>query len=98
MAAKHRLDEIIGDLDLPLLGEQGVRGKVRGKTEPGEPSVGITLVRVWRGQEIRVTEVQFGWEYHGVVYRSLSAIAKTITGSHWNGRLFFGLTKRKVRK
>ena len=33
-----------------------------------------------------------GFEYDGEVYRSLSAVAKAVTGSHWNGHLFFGLT------
>ena len=39
-----------------------------------------------------------GFEYDGVVYRSLSAVATAITGSHWNGKLFFGITKRKKTK
>jgi len=33
-----------------------------------------------------------GFEYGGQAYRSLSAVAKAVTGSHWNGHLFFGLT------
>jgi hypothetical protein len=38
------------------------------------------------------------FEYRGRRYRSLSAIAKAITGAHWNGRLFFGLRKPKEEK
>ena len=36
-----------------------------------------------------------GFEYDGQVYRSLSAVAKAVTGSHWNGHLFFSLTTAK---
>jgi hypothetical protein len=38
-----------------------------------------------------------GFEYEGEVYRSLTAVAKAITGSHWNGHLFFALRKRKPK-
>ena len=36
-----------------------------------------------------------GYECNGELFRSLTAVARAITGSRWNGRLFFGLTKRK---
>jgi hypothetical protein len=39
--------------------------------------------------------VEDGFEYDGKVHKSLSAVAKAITGAHWNGRLFFGLTARQ---
>ena len=90
--AKRRLDELIAELDLPLKGT--VRGKVGRPARPGNPLLGTTLTRVWKGTEIRTTSVEGGWDYEDVVYRSLSAVAKAVTGSHWNGRLFFGLTRR----
>ena len=93
---RRRLDVLIGELDLPFTEKVTVRGKVA--TKPGDPPIGTVLVRTWRGTEVRVTRVEGGWECDGVVYRSLSAVAKTVTGSHWNGRLFFGVTKRKAAK
>lgn len=95
--AKAKLDELIADIDLPL-GRQPQRPvrKLR-QNSPRPALVGTTLVRQWKGQEIRVQVVDHGFEWDGVVYTSLSAVAKAITGSHWNGRLFFGLTKRKAR-
>ena len=81
----------IGELDLPLDVGQTVRAKVNGRTKPGEPLIGTTLVRQWKGTEVRATKVEDGWECDGVVHRSLSAVAKAVTGSHWNGKLFFGL-------
>ena len=58
------------------------------------PIPGTVLTRTYRGRHVAVTVLandQFEWE--GQTYRSLSAIAKAVTGSHWNGYLFFGLTK-----
>ncbi len=91
--AKRRLDELIAELELPL-GQRTVNGKVA-RSRPGDPPLGTTLTRVWKGQDVRTTAVEGGWEHDGVVHRSLSAVAKAVTGSHWNGRLLFGLTKRK---
>ena len=90
--AKRRLDELIAELDLPLSKERAVRGRL---ARPGDPPLGTTLTRVWKGREVRTTAVESGWEHDGVVHRSLSAVAKAVTGSHWNGRLFFGLKSRR---
>ncbi len=92
--AKRRLDELIAELDVPL-GERTVRAKVNVRAKPGDPVMGTTLVREWQGTDVTATRVDGGWECDGVVHRSLSAVAKAVTGSHWNGRLFFGLSKRK---
>lgn len=57
------------------------------------PLPGTTLTRAYRGATIRVTVLEDGFEYERKRYRSLSAVAKTVTGSHWNGMQFFGLGK-----
>ena len=54
---------------------------------------GTTLVRQWRGHTHAVFVRDDGFEYEGQPYRSLSVIAKRITGAHWSGPRFFGLTK-----
>jgi len=56
------------------------------------------LTRRWKGTDVRVVAVDGGWECDGVVYRSLSAVARAVTGSRWNGRLFFNLTERRRSK
>ena len=56
--------------------------------------VGTTLVRQWRGHAHTVLVGENGFEYDGQYYRSLTVIAEKITGAHWSGPRFFGLTKR----
>jgi hypothetical protein len=54
---------------------------------------GIRLLREWRGttHEVLVTDKGFVWD--GTTYRSLSAVAATITGAKWSGHRFFGLKR-----
>ena len=54
---------------------------------------GTRLVRIWRDQRHEVTVQTDGYEYDGRTFRSLSAVARAITGTQWNGPLFFGLRK-----
>jgi hypothetical protein len=54
---------------------------------------GAVLKRDYKGQTVIVTVLANGFEYNGKVYRSLSAVARAVTGTHWNGYHFFGLLK-----
>jgi hypothetical protein len=58
------------------------------------PKSGTTLVRQWRGHTHAVLVREDGFEYEGQHYRSLTVIAERITGAHWSGPRFFGLTER----
>ena len=55
---------------------------------------GAKLVREWRGTTHSVTVVEDGFEWNGQHWRSLSSIAREITGVHWSGPRFFGLTSK----
>ena len=55
---------------------------------------GTTLVRQWRGHTHTVLVGENGFDHEGQRYRSLTVIAERITGAHWSGPRFFGLTKR----
>ena len=55
------------------------------------PRPGTILVREWAGRLCWVTVLEQGFAWNGRTYRSLSEIARTITGTRWNGRRFFGL-------
>ena len=54
-------------------------------------ALGTRLLREWEGRTHHVTVVNEGFEYEGRTWRSLSAIARSITGTRWSGPLFFGL-------
>jgi hypothetical protein len=66
-------------------------GKVVASSDTRLPPPGSVLRRGWKGVEHEVTVLPSGFEYRGAAYRSLSAVATAITGSHWNGFGFFGL-------
>jgi hypothetical protein len=61
------------------------------------PIAGTRLVREWNGVEHCVTVRQQDFEYQGRPYKSLSAIARHITGTRWNGLIFFGLKNTRKR-
>jgi len=56
------------------------------------PVPGTVLTRMYKGHLYQVEMLDNGIFYDGEVYQSLSAVAHAITGGHWNGFLFFGLT------
>jgi hypothetical protein len=83
-----------------------VAGKKRGGDQasehsrprrPGEPPVGTTLTRRWHEKDHVVKVLATGYEYEGTIYRSLSAVAESITGAHWSGQLFFNLRGRSKK-
>ena len=59
------------------------------------PQPGTVIERVYRGRQILVRVREDDFEFDGKRYRTLSAIAKAVTGAHWNGWLFFGLTRQR---
>ncbi len=67
----------------------------RGVRDPRRPKPGSVIVRPYRGLRLTVTVLERGFEWNGQIYPSLSALASAVTGTHWNGRLFFGLSRRK---
>ena len=69
-----------------------VKGKATSRrVEVNRPVIGTQLLREYNGQTYAVTVVASGYEYDGKVYNSLSRIARIITGTTWNGNVFFGL-------
>ena len=104
----HRRAELLArDADLrttaprTTLAAPGGNGATDGKpaatlADERVPPPGTVLTRVYRGQAYHVVVRDDGFEYDGQVFRSLSAVAKIITGSHWNGLLFFKVAKSKA--
>jgi hypothetical protein len=78
---------------LEKLGEEldGGRVDVRKRPANDRPISGTRLIRDYQGVEHCVTVRDNDFEYQGRPYKSLSAIARAITGTQWNGVVFFGL-------
>ncbi len=58
------------------------------------PLPGTLITRSYKGREIRVRVTPQGFEFEGELFRSLSAVAKHVTGSHWSGNRFFKLDQQ----
>ncbi len=80
---------------LERVAETSTACRVRPPERPAtKPSTGTVLIRDWRGQSHRVTVLDHGVLYREKNYRSLSQVARVITGTLWSGPLFFGLKGR----
>lgn len=95
----HKLREQAGlgltsedQVRLARLVEDYKKGKTIRKTESIKS--GTRLIRVWQGKKHSVLVTDKGFEYNGLEYGSLSKIATVITGTKWNGLVFFGLKKK----
>jgi hypothetical protein len=94
--ARRRAAELACDADLRISAPAAPQrpGAAEPTTERSHrhlPPPGTVLARPYRGRTIEVTVLAQGFAYDGRVYRSLSAVAKAVTGKHWNGYHFFGL-------
>ena len=88
--------EVHGDLDtasVRALDRLAKAGSDKSAPLPQARSVkpGTLLVREWNGVLHHVTTVDEGFSWNGTSYRSLSEVARAITGTRWNGPRFFGL-------
>ena len=103
--AKRRAEELARDADLrttlprPPKPREGATATTVALPAPRVltahdrlPLPGTVLTRTYRGRRVEAKVLPYGFEFEGQAYRSLSAGAKAVTGSHWNGHLFFGLT------
>lgn len=105
--ARRRAEELANDADLRTTVPKqatGCRLEAAGKTivrrmptsslntqASNLPLAGACLRRPYKGRDIVVRVLPRGFEYEGAIYRTLSAVAKAVTGTHWNGYHFFGL-------
>jgi hypothetical protein len=108
--ARRRALEIANDADLriraprPKFGSDvtldpklSVSRKVVGGLDPRLPEPGTYLEREYKGRRVIVKVLANGFEFDGQIYRSLSAIASEVTGTKWNGFLFFNLTSAEEK-
>ena len=103
--ARRRAAELANDADVRVRAPTGAFGvatpppqdrtrvhSFAGAHDARLPVPGTVLTREYRGRFVQVTVLDSGFEHEGRVYRSLTAVAREVTGSNWNGFHFFGLT------
>lgn len=78
-------------LDLLVKELEGKNTRRAIMTDPRKPIPGTRLLREWDGAEHSVTVLRDGFDWQGRKFKSLSAVARAITGTQWNGYRFFGL-------
>jgi len=95
---QNRLAELINLYD--PINNKAIRPKISMGTDTQKKNIdhdrrlpipGSVIIKNYRDKKIEVKILENGFEYNGKIYKTLTAIAKEITGGHWNGYLFFNL-------
>jgi hypothetical protein len=89
--ADLRLSPPRGTVEVPAAGERAATKTGRFEQDGRLPLPGTILTRTYKNRQLQVQVLRDGFEYEGRAYRSLSAVAKAVTGSHCNGFAFFRL-------
>ena len=101
--ARRRARELAADSDVRLTapgtsesapGGEAKVGTIQISPDHRLPMPGAIITRRYKGETIEVRVLPRGFEYEGEVYRTLSAVAKKVTGTHWNGYHFFKVGKK----
>ena len=95
--AKTRARELANVADIRIRPPKGAFADLPATLVKGRrlPQPGTLLLRKYKGEMIEVEVLEKGFSYAGRIFGSLSAVAREVTGSHWNGLLFFGLNGGK---
>lgn len=99
--ARRRAEELANDADLRTTAPKDnqvaitTTASVAFDHDARLPMPGAILRRTYKGCEVVVRVLPRGFEYEGEVYRTLSAVARAVTGTHWNGYHFFNLKPGK---
>jgi len=105
--ARRRAAELAADSDVRMTPPPPKAETARGLRKVSRISIsqddrlplpGTILSREYKGQTVEVKVLPDGFEYAGEIYRTLSAVAKAVTGTHWNGYHFFRLGRKGVKR
>ncbi len=107
--ARRRAEEIANDGDLrirvpaakpmaPMIGipvmPLAPEPKAAAAPQRSQPMAGTVITKNYRGRQLRVMVRESGFEFENQRFGSLSAIARHITGTQWNGNRFFGIAAK----
>jgi Protein of unknown function (DUF2924) len=96
--AQSKIEEFIQKYDpvnnkslRPITNTNGSSKKSKLSRDKRLPIPGTVITKEYKGIALQVKVLESGFEYNNKIYKSLTAIAKEVTGAHWNGYLFFNL-------
>ena len=101
--ARRRAKELAADSDVRLTAPRTAASPAGSVTQVSSiqisqddrlPMPGAIITRRYKGETIEVRVLPHGFEYEGEIYRTLSAVAREVTGTHWNGYHFFRLGRK----
>lgn len=102
--ARNRIDELAPDSFVrartpqpPQDASERLETTRKPRRDPRLPLPGTIITKAYKGRELHLLVLDDGFEWDGRHFRSLSAVARAVTGARWNGRLFFGLTHRTTK-
>lgn len=72
---------------------KSVRVSEMGRQKKLDVKMGTKFIREYKSVKYEVTVVENGYSYNGKIYKSITAVAKEITGTGWNGKRFFGVNR-----
>ena len=87
-----RMPKAIEEMDAAEIAARSATSRYPGNRDPRLPLPGTLLVREFKGRDVVVKVLDQGFEFEGSVYKSLSSIAREVTGTKWNGFVFFQCT------
>jgi len=104
--ARRRAAELVADADLRLAAPPPESATATNDEAPTLrvpaddrlPRPGTILTRRYKGRTLQVEVLEHGFRFDGQTYRSLSAVAKAVTGAHCSGHFFFGLTQKGEKR
>jgi hypothetical protein len=90
--ARQRAVVLAEEADLRIRAPQSfLKQLAKGNRDPRLPAVGTLLTRQFQGRSVSVEVLEKGFRYEDQVYRSLSAVARQVSGVQWNGFAFFNV-------
>ena len=95
--AQARAKELADNADLRLSAPRQAgtpAGRPARRVDNRLPMPGTAITREYKGETVEVRVLEEGFEYAGAIYRTLSGVARAVTGAHWNGYRFFNLGEK----
>jgi hypothetical protein len=97
VAAKKKLEHLMSEIELPMPTTRAAKPTTKPPKSADDMPIGTRIERTWHGRLIVATRVPEGWSCEGQVFRTLSAAAKSVSGSHVSGPAWFKIWRPRAK-